>query len=141
MRPAPWLLAEPFRLPNQGDYGDDSGAFSIPHPSTGTTLLCVASSGNLGRDHLGPDYAWDHVSVSTRNRCPNWAEMNAIKAIFWGDDETVMQLHVPARDHLNLHPYCLHLWRPLLVKIPRPPADTVAPGNYEANREYQRKPR
>ena len=33
-----------------------------------------------------------------------------------------MQLHLPVKEHINYHPYCLHIWRPLLqVKIPRPP--------------------
>jgi hypothetical protein len=65
--------------------------------------------------------------VSLANRCPNWPEMSFIKGIFWDWRETVMQLHVPVEDHRNLHPYCLHLWRPLRAEIPRPPNDAVAP--------------
>jgi hypothetical protein len=33
---------------------------------------------------------------------------------------------VPKTDHRNLHPNCLHLWKPVGVEIPRPPSDTVA---------------
>jgi len=42
------------------------------------------------------------------------------------DHETVMQLHVPVAEHRNLHPNCLHLWRPLNERIPQPPPDMVA---------------
>jgi hypothetical protein len=38
--------------------------------------------------------------------------MAFVKRLFFRDDETAMQLHVPASDHVNQHPYCLHLWRP-----------------------------
>ncbi len=51
--------------------------------------------------------------------------MAQIKDLFWGDSETVMQLHVPAADHVNDHPYCLHLWKPINQDIPRPPSYTV----------------
>lgn len=74
------------------------------------------------------DADWEHVSVSLPWRCPTWDEMAAVKSLFWKETECVMQLHVPAADHRNLHPYCLHLWRPRRgMKIPRPPADCVAP--------------
>jgi hypothetical protein len=36
-----------------------------------------------------------------------------------------MQLHVPVSDHINRHPYTLHLWRPHALEIPRPPAEFV----------------
>jgi hypothetical protein len=55
---------------------------------------------------------WDHVSVSLENRCPTWKEMCAVKDLFFKDDEVAMQLHVAKADHINHHPFCLHLWRP-----------------------------
>jgi hypothetical protein len=37
-----------------------------------------------------------------------------------------MQLHVrPPADHVNNHEFCLHIWRPLDVDIPRPPSVMV----------------
>ena len=94
--------------------GDDGGAFSIPFE--GRKLYVIASSG------LG----WDHVSVSLQQRCPNWREMSFIKDLFWNESEVVMQLHVAKKDHINLHPYCLHLWKPLDQEIPLPPGFMVA---------------
>lgn len=99
--------------------GDDGGAFEIPYSKTGVSLRVIASTGG----------DWDHVSVSLPNRCPNWLEMSHIKSLFFREDETVMQLHVPASEHVNYHPNCLHLWRPHSVEIPRPPNWMVGPAS------------
>ena len=64
---------------------------------------------------------WDHVSVSTAHRCPTWDEMTAIKNVFFRPDEIVMQLHPAEENYVNLHPFCLHMWRPQLAEIPMPP--------------------
>jgi hypothetical protein len=63
---------------------------------------------------------WEHVSVSRKDRCPTWEEMCQIKDTFWDDEDVVMQFHVPAKDHVNNHPYCLHLWRPKGTNVLRP---------------------
>lgn len=101
-----------------GFVGDDTcGMFHVPSIIDRAPIRVIASSGE----------GWDHVSVSRQNRCPNWPEMEHIKRLFFADDETAMQLHVPPSDHINCHPYCLHLWRPHGVNIPRPPAYMVGP--------------
>lgn len=92
--------------------GDLFGAFRLG----GMTILATG-----GDDEI----PWEHVSVSRQDRTPNWAEMDRVKRLFWDDDETVMQLHVPRRLHVNAHPNCLHLWRPIDVAIPLPPAVAV----------------
>jgi hypothetical protein len=43
-----------------------------------------------------------------------------IKDIFWGEEEAVMQIHPPASEYVNIHPYCLHLWKPIGIEFPRP---------------------
>lgn len=128
MRPTPWLLAEPYRVSPRGhesSYGDPYGAFQIPHPPTGAELRVIACDGRISREQHGDDHAWDHVSVSLAKRCPNWLEMAFVKNVFWADDETVMQLHVPAAEHINEHPFTLHLWKSLLIPIPLPPSQMV----------------
>ena len=65
---------------------------------------------------------WEHVSVSRPDRMPTWAEMCRIKAIFWDADDCVIQYHPPESDYVNHHSRCLHLWRPVGVELPRPPA-------------------
>jgi hypothetical protein len=88
-------------------------------PTTGfayrVTLRVVAACGG----------GWDHVSVSTNDRCPAWNEMEFIKRQFFRADETAMQLHVPPKDHINVHPFVLHLWRPHDFMIPLPPESFV----------------
>ncbi len=125
MRKTPWMFVERYRFQAPpvylSDYGDDYGAFRIPYPKTGQVMAVLANG-------AAEDSAWwEHVSVSLPNRCPNWFEMDFIKDLFWLPTETVMQLHVPKADHRSLHAYCLHMWRPTKVEIPRPPALLVAP--------------
>lgn len=104
--------------------GNEScGAFCIPSPIDKAPMMVVASAAE----------GWDHVSVSRKNRCPNWPEMEHVKRLFFRDDECAMQLHVPPVDHLSYHPHCLHIWRPHGVEIPRPPAMMVAPTSEAAD--------
>lgn len=93
-------------------YGN-SGAFKIP---IGTRYIVGVASDGSG---------WEHVSVSFVDRCPTWDEMCKVKAIFWDAEDCVMQLHPPESEYVNNHPFCLHLWRPIDMPIPRPPAWTV----------------
>jgi len=94
------------------EIGDDGGSFLIPSP-VDAAPMCVIASFGLG---------WDHVSVSRRNRCPNWPEMEHVKRLFFRPGEVAMQLHVPAEQHINLHPNTLHIWRPNDGReIPLPP--------------------
>jgi hypothetical protein len=99
--------------------GDDFGAFLIPGPC-GAEHKVIAGPGD---PESGIE--WEHVSVSTRNRCPNWQEMCFIKNLFFDAEETVMQLHPPQSRWINIHPNCLHLWRPLKATIPLPPLEAV----------------
>jgi len=104
--------SRPHEIDIYGHHGDSTcGCFLFPSPIDGAKMAVIASAGG----------GWDHVSVSRATRCPNWPEMEYIKRLFFKDAETVMQLHVPRADHINLHPYALHLWRPQEVEIPRPP--------------------
>lgn len=77
----------------------NNGAFLIPYKSHD---LAVISSDEGG---------WDHVSVSLRNRIPNYFEMCFIKDLFFSPEETVVEFHVPKDKHVNNFKNCLHLWR------------------------------
>lgn len=70
---------------------------------------------------------WEHVSVSFPDRCPTWDEMCAVKSLFWGESDTVLQFHPPKAEYVNHHPYCLHLWRESGVNAETPPAWMVGP--------------
>lgn len=104
-----------WELRAHGVVGDRfGGCFEVP---VGQMLLHViaASGGN-----------WDHVSVSLAQRTPTWEEMSAVHRMFAKSTEVWMQLHVTPSAHINVHPYCLHLWRPHHRDIPTPPALFVA---------------
>lgn len=103
-----------------GSFGDHScGFFEIPSTTDQGTLRVIAST------HHG----WDHVSVSRKNRCPNWPEMSQIKRLFFLPDETAVEFHVPESQHINCHPYCLHLWRSHTQTYELPPAEFVGPAS------------
>lgn len=101
------------RIGSDSGYGNN-GAFHV-RLRRGQTVFVIAS------DMMG----WEHVSVSRRDRCPTWEEMCQIKDMFWDEDDCVVQYHPPKEDWVNNHPNCLHLWRPIGVDFPRPPAIMV----------------
>jgi len=45
--------------------------------------------------------------------------------MFFEDDETCWQYHVPSSDHINIHPYVLHIWRKQDFEMPMPPVEMV----------------
>lgn len=107
--------------------GPDShgGFFWVRSGVDGLPLKVIASRW-MGSLVNGTDPPWDHVSVSRGDRCPTWEEMEQVKHLFFLPDEVAFQLHVPPSDHISLHPYCLHIWRPCVEQIPMPPAWMVA---------------
>jgi hypothetical protein len=113
-------MVEPWRIVDgllRSAPGERCGAFLIPGPNSGRALKCLVSDGR--------DDGWEHVSVSLPSRCPNWLEMSYIKDLFWAEDEWVVQFHPAKSDHINVHPYCLHMWRPLNEQFPTPPKAAV----------------
>jgi hypothetical protein len=92
-----------------------SGMFLVPYRDHHLKVMAASSGG------------WDHVSVSTDTRCPTWHEMSFVHRLFFNRSEHAMQLHVPPIDHINNHPFTLHLWRPWskLRRIPLPPKTMV----------------
>lgn len=74
-------------------------------------------------------FGWEHLSISHRNKTPDWDTMCQVKDMFWREDEACMQLHPKKEDYINNHPYCLHIWKPIKeelgVEIPLPPSILV----------------
>ena len=93
-----------------GGIGDPYGGAFIVIVKTGM-LRIIASNGE----------GWDHVSVSLTNRTPNWYEMEHIAKLFFKDNEVAVQYHMPVDMHVNIHPNCLHWWRPHVDIILLPP--------------------
>lgn len=107
----PRLAAEPVRR--------DSGIFTVFSPVDKKPLIVVAST----------DLGWDHVSVSRKKRSPNQTELDYVFRLFFYPDETAVQFFVPANEHVNNMPFCLHLFRPQNEPIPKPPPETIGIGN------------
>lgn len=76
---------------------------------------------------VGDGAGWEHVSISRPHETPSWAVMCAIKALFWSPEDCVIQYHPAKSEYVNCHPHCLHLWRPVGVGFPIPPAYLVGP--------------
>ncbi|CAB4130410.1 hypothetical protein UFOVP119_34 [uncultured Caudovirales phage] len=110
MRCPPQLAC--YRRSVRGEYGDGRNGYMMI-PARGLAIMFSSGAG------------WEHVSVSLADRCPTWDELEWVKRQFWEPGDTVMQLHVPVSEHRCVHPFCLHLWRPLGAEIPRPPAYMV----------------
>lgn len=98
-----------YRVAFMGEMGDEhNGAFQLK--IKGELYQIIASNGE----------GWEHVSISHRHKIPSWKTMCILKDMFFKEEETVMQLHPAKNDHINIHPNCLHLWRPIGKEIPLP---------------------
>jgi len=103
--------------PSNGAYG----AFMVMGPCT--EMLKIVASGGDDDDEVSQ--GWEHVSISTRKRVPNWKEMCFVKSLFWEPEECVVQYHPPESEYVNNHQYVLHLWRNKSVAFPMPPSIMV----------------
>lgn len=114
-------MPEKYRLKDPGNpqyistTGDDFGCFLVDKLNKHFPLRCIASNG----------MGWEHVSVSMDHRKPTWQEMCCIKELFWDADDCVIQYHPPESNYVNIHPNCLHLWRPVDQEIIMPPTMMV----------------
>ncbi len=120
--------------------GDRYGAFILLCPITRQPIKVIVApsvSEEVYRSYGLHGEPFEHVSASLRDRCPRWDEMCWVKNLFFEPHEAVMQLHVPKADHINCHPYTLHLWRPTKTPIPRPDPATVGPKKIEPVEDKQ----
>lgn len=106
--------------------GFDTGAFLLPSKlAEGRRGLRVIACGAL--DDV-PGMEWEHVSVtvdtgdteSSKKTTPTWGEMQYVRELFFEAKETVVQLHPPLEQCINIHEGCLHLFRPTKFTFPLP---------------------
>ena len=91
------------------------GAFEMPGPC-GARLTIIAADAH---DRLAE--GWEHVSVSTERRIPNWQEMTFVKDLFWEPEDCVVQFHPPQSRYVNNYSVVLHMWRWTGGTFPTPP--------------------
>lgn len=65
--------------------------------------------------------------------------MCMVKRIFFDPEDTVIEYHPAESEYVNLHPYCLHMWRPKFAKVPIPPSWMVGAKKGESIREVWQK--
>lgn len=73
---------------------------------------------------------WENVLITIMNkdgkltpRSASLEEMDFIKAIFWGNDECVLQYFPATADDMKLPGFCVALWKPNFAAVPKPPKD------------------
>lgn len=105
-----------------------NGAFHLESPEPGWTLAIIASDGD-GWEHVSVHAYRRVVAVSSpaQMRTPTWKEMCFVKRTFWDGEDEVVQFHPKESAYVNYHPFTLHLWRPIGVTFPTPPAEMVGP--------------
>ena len=72
---------------------------------TGSRLLLLLS----GEIHTEGEQ-WLHASFSYPARIPSYDDVYEVRRLFFPSDKTVLQIFPPREEHVNLHPYTLHLW-------------------------------
>lgn len=95
--PRPGLTDPRWRISMQNEEG-----FACIH----VTGLAIISSVHVEKD----GEVWQHVSMSYKNRLPEYHEMCMIKDAFIGKDKLAIQVFPPEKEHVNVMKYCLHLW-------------------------------
>ena len=60
---------------------------------------------------------WEHLSVSMPSRTPTWDQMCKMKDIFFDEEEEAFEYHPKRSEYVNVHPHCLHIWRPIYSEI------------------------
>jgi hypothetical protein len=92
------------------DVGGWNGAFLVP------------LDGERYHVMIGEGMGFRHLSVTNaqKKRIPEWVTMCRLKELFFADDAWVVQYHPPKEEHINDHPFCLHLWESIEEPMPHP---------------------
>ena len=64
----------------------------------------------LPRNQFGDGKVWYHLSCSYRDHLPDWSDLEMLKRVFIGHEQTAYQVLPPVSKYVNIHKYCLHLW-------------------------------
>jgi hypothetical protein len=61
-------------------------------------------------DIEGDGHPWLHVSVSRKMQLPDYQDLCQVKKAFVGKRAKALMVFAPEDEHINDHPYCLHLF-------------------------------
>lgn len=54
-----------------------------------------------------------HLSISCKNRYPTWREIKDARYHFMPRDQDAYMILPKAKDYINVHPNCFHIWMPI----------------------------
>lgn len=57
----------------------------------------------------GSEEVWRHASISWAHEMPKYAHLTMLHRAVWPNG-WAYQVFAPPSDHINIHPYALHLW-------------------------------
>jgi tricorn protease-like protein len=102
------------------DIEGDAIAFGVRADVPGWRLLKQNPDGEMYLDNSGMSVIvsgeikegkrWVHLSFARKTRMPSYADIQRVRIVFLGDDNTAIMVWPPKDRYVNLHPYCLHLW-------------------------------
>ena len=108
----PWVVS-PVQMPlNNRDPG--GGMYRVRSGKHAGAAI-IASAGVYEDEQL-----WYHVSISRKNRVPSYEDLAFLKEHFVGPSRWAIQLFVPTKEHINIHPNALHLWHCVTADRPFP---------------------
>lgn len=67
----------------------------------------IVTYGVHGDDVKSP---WLHASIARRDSMPTYEDLVALHYAVWGNNGWAYQVFAPQTEHVNIHPYALHLW-------------------------------
>ncbi len=69
-------------------------------------LQVIFTADNLWEDGK----TWLHISLARALYMPSYEDMKEVKDIFIGKCREALQVFPRADKHIDIHPFCLHLW-------------------------------
>ena len=64
----------------------------------------------FGVDYFPDGHLWQHASIAWTDRMPTYDDLCKLKAEFIGGDRKAVMVLPAEPEHVNIHPYCLHLY-------------------------------
>lgn len=81
----------------------------------------------ISSEEIHDGQTWQHVSMSRQSRMPNYDDLTKVKRLFIGDDRKAIMVFPEADKHVNIHPFCLHLYS-CLTADPLPEFSRIVAG-------------
>lgn len=84
-----------------------------PYGPDGWRLLSADGDGSVlisCAPHPEDGVEWVHASMTRRGRVPDYGDLCLLHRAVFGAEGWSYQVFAPTTEHVNIHPYALHLW-------------------------------